>query len=99
MSGGSYNYLFAKDDAPRLMESGEPDLERMVDRLAALGYAEDAARESMTVLAEMRACQVRLEVMVRRLAGIWRAIEWWDSNDSGEQGVKAALAEYRGQVS
>ena len=44
MSGGSYDYLFAAGGAG--LVGRDHDLERMADRLAGLGYAEAAARES-----------------------------------------------------
>jgi len=98
MSGGSYSYLFTKEPGDLVNGTGEQDLEAMIDRLAGLGYAEDAARESMVVLAELRAARVRLGTMMERLSGIWKAVEWWDSSDSGEEDVRAALLAYRGQA-
>lgn len=95
MSGGSFNYLCHKV-ASDLLQGGREDLEHMIDALAALGYAPDAARESATVLAEVRAVEVRLDAQLQRLSGVWRAMEWWQSCDTSEQDFKRALAEYRG---
>jgi len=93
MSGGSYAYLYAKP--VNELVSWDREVESMVDRLAGLGYAEDAARESMEFLLELRRARVRLETMQQRLAPVWKAVEWWDSADSGEDEVKDALVEYR----
>jgi hypothetical protein len=31
------------------------------------------------------------------LADVWKAVEWWDSCDSGEDAVEEALKKYRGR--
>lgn len=96
MSGGSFNYLGAicYDDLAELL-GHEGDLREMADRLAGLGYAEDAARETEELLTMLRQWKTRAEVRVRRLYEVWRAVEWWDDRRSGEDQVHAALAEYR----
>ncbi len=93
MSGGSYDYLCHKDAAEML--AMEEQLQRMADRLAGLGYASDAAKETQGLLLEIRQAKNRIETRADRLNGIWRAIEWWDSHDSSEDDVKQALEEYR----
>lgn len=93
MSGGSYDYLYAKPIADLM--SYDREVESMVDRLASLGYAKDAAQETMAFLLELRRAQIRLETMQQRLAPVWKAVEWWDSADTGEDDVKDALVEYR----
>ncbi len=95
MSGGSFNYLCHKD-ATALFEGGDEDLEHMVSALVALGYAPDAAEESAAMLAELRATEARLNASLKRLNGVWRGMEWWQSADTSEQQFKRALAEYRG---
>jgi hypothetical protein len=94
MSGGSYNYLFTKDVEDIFYQ--EEELQRMADRLAELGYASDAAAETMEVLLEMRRFMNRLQTRLRALSDVWHAVEWWDSGDGGEDGLKRALSEYRG---
>ncbi|MGQ4343586.1 hypothetical protein [Streptomyces sp. SAS_275] len=94
MSGGSYNYLYAAQDLQDL-RSRRYDLEEMATRLAGLGYAQDAARETEELLLLLRQWETRAEVRMRRLADLWHAVEWWDSHDSGEDGVHEALAKYR----
>lgn len=93
MSGGSYNYLCHKEFTGHAALDG---LESMVDRLSGLNYADDAARESAELLMIIRQFETRAEVISDRLRGVWRAVEWWDSSDSGEDSVKDALGEYRG---
>ncbi len=95
MSGGSYNYLCYKDADTIFNETHE--LSNMVDRLAGLGYAEDAANEAMELLLTIRQSSVRIQVILDRLSGVFKAVEWWDSCDSGEKEVIEALKKYRGQ--
>ena len=95
MSGGSYNYL-CHASADELMNKVS-DLNDMVDRLSGLGYAEDAARETLELLLTVRQFETRLTVMTDRLSNVWRAVEWLDSCDSDESSVKNALDDYRGK--
>jgi hypothetical protein len=97
VSGGSYNYLFAKDCDMGLFTM-EAEIEQMAERLAGLGYAEDAARETEEVLLIIRQAKVRIETRQERLRNIWHAVEWWDSADSGEDRVQEAIAAYRGET-
>ncbi|MER7623936.1 hypothetical protein [Streptomyces sp. NPDC126503] len=95
MSGGSYNYLCAALDLEDLL-SKRHDLDEMAKRLAGLGYAQDAARETEELLLLLRLWETRAEARLRRLTDVWRAVEWSDSNDSSETRVHEALAKYRG---
>lgn len=97
MSGGSYNYLIHKDAGELLQGNGVGDLQAMSDRLAGLGYAVDAARETQEVLLQIRQAQNRIQTSIDRLRVVWRAVEWWDSCDSSESDLKKALGEYRGE--
>lgn len=95
MSGGSYNYLCAIQDLEDL-QARQHDLANMAERLAGLGYAQDAARETEELLLLFRQWQTRADIRLRRLTDVWKAVEWWDSNDSSETRVHEALAKYRG---
>lgn len=93
MSGGSYDYLCFKDSD--VLMNMQPKIQEMVDRLAGLGYAKDAAKETEDLLLTIRQYEVRIDVMKERLYEVWRSVEWWDSCDSGEDEVKKALKDYR----
>ena len=95
MSGGSFNYLCHKD-ASDLLTGGLGDAQDMGDALASLGYAQDAAKETFALIAAVRAAQARLDAFLERLQPVWKAMEWWQSCDWGENDLKRALAEYRG---
>lgn len=94
MSGGSWSYLYCKEIDDLLQYEGL--IEDMADRLASLGYANDAAKETQELVLVIRQFRNHAGTIKDRLSDIWRAIEWWDSSDSGEDGVKNALKEYRG---
>lgn len=95
MSGGSYNYLCYSDFEQLIERQG--DLEAMSARLAGLGWAEDAARETEELIVLLRQWKVRAETRVERLKDVWHAVEWWDSSDYGEDQVRQAVATYRGE--
>ncbi|MFF8299576.1 hypothetical protein ACF07M_30010 [Streptomyces globisporus] len=95
MSGGSYNYLYAAADLEDI-NGKRHTLREMADRLAELGYAQDAAAETEELLVMLQQWEIRAQVRSKRLAGVWKAIEWWDSCDSSEDDVKEALTKYRG---
>ena len=73
-------------------------MQRMADRLAKLGYADDAAKETMETLLEIRQAKNRIQTRLDRLRDVWRSVEWWDSCDTSEEGLKDALSKYRGEV-
>ena len=93
MSGGSYDYLSSKDVQDLLQ--AQKTIQNMADRLAGLGYASDAAKETQELLLTLRQFENRISAMQKRLSDIWHAVEWWDSCDSSESGVKNALEKYR----
>jgi len=95
MSGGSYSYLCYKD-ADQILEHLS-EIEDMRDRLAGLGYAEDAAQETAELILIINQCFDRIDEITVRLAAVWKAVEWWDSGDSGEDDLKKALVEYGGK--
>lgn len=95
MSGGSFNYLCHSYDLEDLIQK-RGDLADMVDFLAGRGYAKDAAVASAALLARIRQLEVWAEAELRRLTPVWKAAEWWQSCDTGEDGLLRALAEYRG---
>jgi len=92
MSGGSYNYLCYKDASE--ISNNESDIKDMVNRLSELNYP-DAAKETESVLLEIRSFEVRMDARLERLSKVWKSVEWLDSGDSGEEGVRSAIEEYR----
>lgn len=97
VSGGSFNYLCHAFDLEDI-RSKQGDLQHMIDFLAGLGYADDAARESAELLMLMRQWDIRAQVIIKRLSEVWKSAEWWQSCDSSEESFKATLIEYRGDT-
>jgi hypothetical protein len=98
MSGGSYEYLYCKEGEEIFNYSCKEWLEKMADDLAKLGYADDAAKETMDLLLTIRAAQNRIESMKRRLNPVFHAMKWWQSCDSSEETFKNELKKYRGET-
>ena len=95
MSGGSYDYLCWASELDQLLEK-QHHLSDMAERLAGLGYADDAATETTHLLLAMRQWRIRAAAHVDRLTDVWKAVEWWDSADWSEDRVHEALTKYRG---
>lgn len=93
MSGGSYSYLCFKEGSDLM--AAHADIESMFSRLIELDYADDAARETLELLQIVKQYEVRIAVIKTRLEPVWKAVEWWDSADIGEDRVKEALEVYR----
>lgn len=93
MSGGSYEYLCVA--SPHELPEKEEQLKKMFKRLARLGYAMDAAIETAQVRFAMKEYYKRMEVMTKRLQGVWKAVEWMDSGDWAEEDLIEALEKYR----
>ena len=92
MSGGSFDYLYLKE-APEIMQH-VIDVEDMRDICLKLGYI-DIARD-LTRLAEYsRSAYIRIEVLKNQLRGVMRAVEWYESNDIGEESLAEAIEKYR----
>lgn len=87
MSGGSYNYLYCKDSSQLLSGEADEELQNMADRLAGLGYANDAAKETQSLLLLLRQSRNRIESQIERLKDVWHIVEWVDSGDSSEPDI------------
>lgn len=91
MSGGSYDYLYIKEPEDLFYN---PHIDNMVDRLIELD-APDAATELEQVNLILQNARVRVNARMERLKGILKAVEWYDSCDSGLDAVEGALERYR----
>lgn len=88
MSGGSYDYLCLRVHA---LEEQRGMLENMAIRLEGLSYAPVAAAQTRRVLRLVDAAGA----LADSLADVWRAVEWWDSGDSGEDAVMRKCEAYQ----
>lgn len=94
MSGGHYNYLFTKEPAELLQYYNIEYIEKMADRLMQSGY-EDVAKDMQRLAEYCKSANLRIGVLSEELSDVMQAIEWCESGDSGEDGIKYAVEEYR----
>jgi hypothetical protein len=87
MSGGSYNYLCdaQADDVMSRVET----LREMAERLD--GVCPEAAAKTREILA----IYVELDQRVDGLREIWKAVEWRDSCDWGDDQLAEAVTKYK----
>jgi hypothetical protein len=89
MSGGSFNYLYLKDAGE--MAGDIEQLERMIEALSDLGYADDVAQGAKELLDAYGLIEAKKE----KLNDVFWAMEWWRSGDQGEDTVRKFIAKYR----
>ena len=70
-------------------------LYEMADDLSRLGYAKDAAAETLNLIRDMASYEVRAEVAIKRLRDVWKARDYWMCNDTTEDDFKESLSKYR----
>lgn len=88
MSGGSYNYLCFKDAS----DVNVHDLGRMADRLTELGY-DDISEQARSIIQAYD----DINKMLYSLSGVFKAVEWMDSGDSGLDRVEKEIEKYRAE--
>ena len=91
MSGGSYNYLCYNTDE---LTSHRGSLKAMAERLAALGWAPEAAEATQRLIDDLD----RVAAAAEALKDVWHAVEWWDSCDYGEDQVREEIDRYRASL-
>jgi hypothetical protein len=94
MSGGSYNYFYMIDALEDLV-SRKYDLEEVGKDLSELEYAQDVARETQDLFSLVRQWEDQANDRIARLKDVWKALEYWRSNDSTEEDLKKELSKYR----
>lgn len=92
MSGGSWNYLYCKD-IDEIMTSVE-DLQDMSDRLVTLGYT-DIAQDTQRLVEYIKSASIRIETLFEALSPAFKAVEWFDSGDWGEETLNNEILKYR----
>lgn len=93
MSGGSYDYLCFADADDVLGKIY--NLRQMANRLD--GLCPEAAAETRALFDGPRSLYAELEARLARLTDLWKAVEWRDSNDWGDQAVEDAIADFIAQ--
>lgn len=93
MSGGSYDYLCFRDEHDIFGHLG--NLRDMADRLD--GLCPEAAAETRALFDGPRSLLAELQTRIGRLDELWKAVEWRDSNDWGDDQLANAVATFRAQ--
>ena len=97
MSGGSYDYICYKewDDVIQ----AEEQVDRMILRLITLekkGYenAGKVARDTQVAMEEIKLAVKEFRDRLHYLQPIWKAVEWRDSGDIGDDDLRDGLEQY-----
>ena len=94
MSGGSWNYLFCKDIDELMNGSSTELLQDMVDRLNSAGF-KDVAKDTQRLVEYIKSASIRIETLFETLSPVFKAIEWFDSGDWGEETLNNEILKYR----
>lgn len=93
MSGGSFNYLYCKENIDDLLYHTD-DLDDMREALIKYGY-EDIAKDTQRLIEYIKSAEVRVTVLAKNLQGVFKAVEYYESGDWGEETMLSKLEEYR----
>lgn len=85
MSGGSFDYLYARESLPELLERTD-SINSMSQTLRNAGQ-EQAASDTEALLAELAIFEEYILARADRLRGIWKAVEWTHSCDWGPESI------------
>lgn len=100
MSGGSFDYLYAKDVVQMLDAIPREHLDAMRAELVERGLS-DVVAEHDAVVEFLEGLQRQVdngEKLLGRLSPVWKAVEWHVSRDWGPERVDEAVLAYRGAV-
>lgn len=92
MSGGAYNYL-CYESFPEIVERIE-DMEAVEYRLTKLG-AKDIAEDVRALINYCKDAKQTIMDACERLHEVFRAVEWLDSGDIGEDDMQKEIERYR----
>lgn len=94
MSGGSWNYLYCKDIDGLMNGSSTELLQDMVDRLNSAGF-KDVAKDTQRLVEYIKSARIRIETLFEALSPVFKAVEWFDSGDWGEETLNNEILKYR----
>lgn len=94
MSGGSWNYLCYKDIDELMNGSSTELLQDMVDRLNSAGF-KDVAQDTQRLVEYIKSARIRIETLFEALSPVFKAVEWFDSGDWGEETLNNEILKYR----
>ena len=69
-------------------------LEEMADYLNQNGY-EDVAKDTRRLVEYIKSAKIRVETLFEMLSPVFKAVEWFDSGDWGEETLNNEILKYR----
>ena len=70
------------------------DVEDMVDRLNSAGF-KDVAKDTQRLVEYIKSASIRIETLFETLSPVFKAVEWFDSGDWGEETLNNEILKYR----
>ena len=69
-------------------------LQDMVDRLNSAGF-KDVAKDTQRLVEYIKLASIRIETLFETLSPVFKAVEWFDSGDWGEETLNNEILKYR----
>lgn len=69
-------------------------LQDMVDRLNSAGF-KDVAKDTQRLVEYIKSASIRIETLFETLSPVFKAVEWFDSGDWGEETLNNEILKYR----
>ena len=92
MSGGSFNYLYCKNNIE--LFDCVSDLEDIEDALIKYDYV-DVAKDTRRLIEYIKTALIRVDVLSNQLKPVFKAVEYRVSCDCGDDDLKKAIEKYR----
>lgn len=92
MSGGSFNYLYCKNNIE--LFDCVSDLEDIEDALIKYDYV-DVAKDTRRLIEYIKTALVRVDVLSNQLKPVFKAVEYRESCDYGDEDLKKVIEKYR----
>ena len=86
--------MFCKDIDELMNGSSTELLQDMVDRLNSAGF-KDVAKDTQRLVEYIKSASIRIETLFETLSPVFKAIEWFDSGDWGEETLNNEILKYR----
>ena len=86
--------MFCKDIDELMNGSSTELLQDMVDRLNSAGF-KDVAKDTQRLVEYIKSASIRIETLFETLSPVFKAVEWFDSGDWGEETLNNEILKYR----
>ena len=86
--------MFCKDIDQLMNGSSTELLQDMVDRLNSAGF-KDVAKDTQRLVEYIKSASIRIETLFETLSPVFKAVEWFDSGDWGEETLNNEILKYR----